>query len=76
MNANFYKFGISLPGSTSYYDHSHVYEVHDHEPQIDEYRRPLENSSTMTNEQTAAVNTEWEGNENMTMHDDPVECEF
>jgi E3 ubiquitin-protein ligase BIG BROTHER-like protein len=28
-NANFYKFGISPPGSTSYYDPTHIYEVHD-----------------------------------------------
>jgi len=75
-NANFYKFGISPPGSTSYYDPTHIYEVHDNGLRNEEYGRPLENSSTTTNEQTSRVNTEWEVNENRTSHDDPVECKF
>eukprot|EP00257_Ricinus_communis_P013742 XP_015571256.1 E3 ubiquitin ligase BIG BROTHER isoform X1 [Ricinus communis] len=74
INANFYKFGMSQPGSGSYYDHSHAYEVHDHRPQINDYRRPLENSSTMVNSPAAAVNAEWEGNENPSTQTDPVEC--
>ncbi|KAL9407269.1 hypothetical protein Peur_004241 [Populus x canadensis] len=73
-NANFYKFGISPPGSTSYDDPTHIYEVHDNGLRNEEYGRPLENSSTTTNEQTSRVNTEWEVNENRTSHDDPVEC--
>ncbi|KAG6783391.1 hypothetical protein POTOM_012838 [Populus tomentosa] len=75
MNANFYKFGLSPPGSASYYDPAYVYEVHNHGLRNEEYRRPpLENSSTATNEQTSRVNTEWEVNENRSSHDDPVEC--
>jgi len=74
MNTNFYKFGFSEPGTTSYYDHSHAYVVNDHEPRIDEYRRPFENSSTMINEQTAALHTEWEGNASTTTHDNHIEC--
>ncbi|KAJ6392818.1 hypothetical protein OIU77_022324 [Salix suchowensis] len=73
-NANFYKFSISPPGSTSYYDPTRIYEVHDNGLRNGEYGRPLENSSTTTNEQTTRVNTEWEVNENRTSHDNPVEC--
>ncbi|KAJ4828859.1 hypothetical protein Tsubulata_023182 [Turnera subulata] len=73
VSTNFYKFGTAQPGS-AYYDHSHNYEVHDHAPRNDEYRRPLENSSTVANERTSAVNTEWEGTENRPAHNDPVEC--
>jgi E3 ubiquitin-protein ligase BIG BROTHER-like protein len=77
MNANFYKFGLSPPGSASYYDPAYVYEVHNHGLRNEEYRRPpLENSSTATNERTSRVNTEWEVNENRSSHDDPVECKF
>ena len=77
MNANFYKFGLSPPGSASYHDPAYVYEVHNHGLRNEEYRRPpLENSSTSTNEQTSRVNTEWDVNENRTSHDDPVECMF
>ncbi|XP_050275548.1 E3 ubiquitin-protein ligase BIG BROTHER-like [Quercus robur] len=76
MNTSFYKFGFSEPGNTSYYDHGHTYAVNDHEPRIDEYRRPFENSSTMVNEQAAAAQTEWEGNAatSTTTHDNPIEC--
>ncbi|KAG8638283.1 hypothetical protein MANES_14G001800v8 [Manihot esculenta] len=74
MNANFYKFGVSQSGGSFYYDHIHADEVHDHGPQIDDYRRPLENSSTMTNVPTGAVNAERERNENMTTQNDHVEC--
>ncbi|XP_011037818.1 PREDICTED: E3 ubiquitin ligase BIG BROTHER-like isoform X2 [Populus euphratica] len=73
-NANFYKFGISPPGRTSYYDPTHIYEFHDNGLRNEEYGRPLENSSTTTNEQISRVNTEGEVNENRTSHDDPVEC--
>lgn len=74
MNTSFYKFGLSEPGTTSYYDHGLAYAVNDHEPRIDEHRRPFENNSTMVNEQTATVHTEWEGNASTTMHDNPIEC--
>ncbi|KAJ6714030.1 RING/U-BOX SUPERFAMILY PROTEIN [Salix viminalis] len=73
-NSNFYKFNISPPGSTSYYDPTRIYEVHDNGLRNGEYGRPLENSSRTTNEQTTRVNTEWEVNENRTSHDNPVEC--
>ena len=73
MNASYYKFGMSQPGST-YYDISPAYEIHDHSQRIDDFRRPFENSSTVINGQTATVNTEWEVNEDTTTHDDPVEC--
>lgn len=75
MNTSFYKFGLSEPGSTSYYDFGHVYEVHDHDLRSEEYRRPMENSPTMTNNQTAAPNSEWEGNNSNTV-DIPVECKY
>ncbi|KAJ9164368.1 hypothetical protein P3X46_023951 [Hevea brasiliensis] len=74
MNANFYKFSLSQPGSSLYYDHSHAYQVQDHGSQIDDYGRPLEHSSTVTNVPTAVVSAEWERNENMTTSNDPVEC--
>ncbi|XP_043816423.1 E3 ubiquitin-protein ligase BIG BROTHER-like [Manihot esculenta] len=76
MNANLYKFSLSQSGSSLYYDHSHAYEIHALGPQIDDYRRPLENSSTMTNVPTAAVSAEREGNENMGAQNDPEECKF
>ena len=75
MNTSFYKFGLSEPGSTSYYDVVNAYEVNDHDPRSDEYRRPLENSPTMTNDQTAAPNSEWAGN-NTNNLDNPVECKW
>ncbi|KDP22078.1 hypothetical protein JCGZ_25909 [Jatropha curcas] len=74
LNANFYKFGMTQLGGGSDYGHNHAYEVHDHEPQFDDYRRPPENSSTIADRPTAAVNAEWEGNENMTTQNNPVEC--
>lgn len=75
MTTSFYKFGASDPGGISYYDHAYAYGVNDHEPRIEEYRRPLafENSSTMTNVQTAAVNADWERN-TVTTRESPVEC--
>lgn len=72
MSTSYYKFGLSDPGSTSYYDVVHAYEVNEHDPS-DEYRRPLENSPTMTNDQTAAANSEWAGH-NVSSLDNPVEC--
>ncbi|KAF7824250.1 E3 ubiquitin-protein ligase BIG BROTHER-like [Senna tora] len=55
---SFYKFGLSEHDSTSYYRESHGYEANHHEPQIDEYRRPAENSSTIS-DQTATASMEW-----------------
>ncbi|KAL5566617.1 hypothetical protein UlMin_029781 [Ulmus minor] len=73
-NTSYYKFGFSEPGNTSYYDGGHAYEVHDYDLRNEDYRRPLENSSTLTNEQSAAANSHWEGNANINTHDNPVEC--
>ncbi|XLR55822.1 hypothetical protein S83_006494, partial [Arachis hypogaea] len=71
---SFYKFGLSEPDSTSYYRYNHGYDVnHHHEPLVDEYRRPLENSTTV-NEHTAAVNTEWGEGVNNTTRDNSIEC--
>ncbi|KAF3445165.1 hypothetical protein FNV43_RR14858 [Rhamnella rubrinervis] len=36
MNMSFYKFELSEPRSTSYYDVVNAYEVNDHEPRSDE----------------------------------------
>ncbi|XP_065866714.1 E3 ubiquitin-protein ligase BIG BROTHER-like [Euphorbia lathyris] len=73
-SANLHKFGISQPGSSVYYDHSHAYEVHNHGPVIDDYRRPPENPSTMTSAPTSVINEEWEGSEDIRTHNNPVEC--
>lgn len=79
INMNPYKFGTSEPGSTSYYNDVHAYEVDDHAPRIDDfdfdYRSPLANSDP-----TPAVNTYCEGNANTAVqcplsynaHDYPV----
>ncbi|XP_044506657.1 E3 ubiquitin-protein ligase BIG BROTHER-like [Mangifera indica] len=72
MNTNLYKFGLSESGSTSYFNYGHPYEVNYHESQIDDYRRPSEN--TMNNEQNAAVNTGRERNRNTTTRENPIEC--
>ncbi|KAI4334583.1 hypothetical protein L6164_019255 [Bauhinia variegata] len=67
-----YKFGLSEPDSTPYYHYSHPYELNHQESNMDDHRRPSENSSTI-NEQMAAVSTEWEG-VNVTTQDNPIEC--
>uniref|UniRef100_A0A5B7BJ94 RING-type domain-containing protein n=1 Tax=Davidia involucrata TaxID=16924 RepID=A0A5B7BJ94_DAVIN len=74
MHTSLYKFGLSEPGSVSYYDHSYAHVVNDHALGIDEYSRHLENSSTMTNEETAAVHTQLAGNSSTTTHVNPLEC--
>ncbi|RDX71174.1 E3 ubiquitin ligase BIG BROTHER, partial [Mucuna pruriens] len=72
-NSSFYKFGLSEPENTSYYRYSHGYEVSHHEPLVDEYRRPSENSLPI-NEQTAAVSTEWVEGGNTDTRDNSIEC--
>ncbi|XP_038698418.1 E3 ubiquitin-protein ligase BIG BROTHER-like [Tripterygium wilfordii] len=72
-NTNFYKFGASESGTISYYDHCDPYEVNDHELQINENRRPMQDP-IVTNESTTAINTEWEGNVTANSHDHPIEC--
>ncbi|KAG4944044.1 hypothetical protein JHK85_048690 [Glycine max] len=54
--SSFYKFGLSEPENTSHYRYGHDYEVNHHEPVVDEYRRPSENSLTI-NEKSAARGT-------------------
>ena len=76
MTTSFYKFGLSDSGNISYDDHGHSYEVNNHALCIDEYRRASENSSSVSNEQNAAMNMEWEGNENTISHENPVDCKF
>ncbi|PNY14970.1 E3 ubiquitin ligase big brother-like protein, partial [Trifolium pratense] len=72
-NSNFYKFGLSEPENTSYYRYNHGYEVNHHEPLMDEYRRPLENSSTIS-EQTLAGSTEWGEDGDADAQDNSIEC--
>ena len=76
MTTSFYKFGLSDSGNISYYDHGHSYDVSNQELCVDGYRRASENSLSMSNEQTAVMNMEWEGNENTISHENPVDCKF
>ena len=75
-STSFYKFGLSEPGNGLYYDVGHAYEVHDYDLRNDVYRRPPENTPMMTNEHTAAANSQWEGTANIHTRGIPVECEF
>lgn len=75
-SASLHKFGISQPGNRVYYDHSHAYEVHSHGPIIDDYSRPPENPSMMVSAPTSVMNEEWEGNEDIHTHSNPVECKL
>ncbi|CAN1263767.1 E3 ubiquitin-protein ligase BIG BROTHER [Linum perenne] len=73
--SSFYKFGGSRTGTTSHYDPSHAYEVHDHGSQIDAFVRSFGGSSPIPIDQNAATNTEWVSNENTdTIHGTPVDC--
>lgn len=72
-NSNFYKFGLSEPENTSYYRYNHGYEVNHHEPLVDEYRRPSENSSTIS-EPTLVVSPEWGEDGNTDTQDNSFEC--
>ncbi|CAN1263766.1 E3 ubiquitin-protein ligase BIG BROTHER [Linum perenne] len=72
--SSFYKFGGSRTGTTSHYDPSHAYEVHDHGSQIDAFVRSFGGSSPIPIDQNAATNTEWVSNENTdTIHGTPVD---
>ncbi|RDY01495.1 E3 ubiquitin ligase BIG BROTHER, partial [Mucuna pruriens] len=51
---SFYKSGLSEREIISYYRDSHGYGVNHHQPSMDEYRRPSENSAT-TNEHMPSV---------------------
>ncbi|KAK9029454.1 hypothetical protein V6N11_026571 [Hibiscus sabdariffa] len=72
-STNFYKFGLCDSGNISYCDHGHSYEVNNQELCADEYRRAPESSSSMSNEQTEAVNMELEGNASTTSRENPVD---
>ncbi|KAG4931106.1 hypothetical protein JHK82_048192 [Glycine max] len=73
--SSFYKFGLSEPENTSHYRYGHDYEVNHHEPVVDEYRRPSENSLTI-NEKSAAVSTKWVKGGNTNTRDNYIECKF
>lgn len=75
MHTSLYKFGLSEPGSVSYYDYSPAHVLNEHAPTMDEYGRHLENFSTMTSEQTAAVHTQWEGNSSTNIDANHVDVE-
>ncbi|PSR90201.1 E3 ubiquitin ligase BIG BROTHER like [Actinidia chinensis var. chinensis] len=74
MHTSLYKFGLSEPESLSYYEYSRAHLLNDHAQSIDEYYRHLENSTTMTSEQTADVHTQWDGNSSTNMTASHVEC--
>lgn len=75
LNSGFYKFGLPEPENTPYYRYGHDYEANHHEPLVDAYRRPSENSLT-SNEQTAAGSTEWGEGGNPDTQDSSIECTF
>jgi len=74
MHMSMYKFGLSEPGSVSYYDQSYAPMVNDHSLGVDGYSRHLDSTSTMSDEQTAAVHTDWEENLSTNEHADSEEC--
>ncbi|XP_052185889.1 E3 ubiquitin-protein ligase BIG BROTHER-like [Diospyros lotus] len=74
MHSSFYKFGLSEPGSVSYYDHSHDCVFNDHAPAMDEYDGHFETSVPMTTEQTAHVRTQLEENSGINVNTSHVEC--
>lgn len=76
VNTNYYKVGSSEYGSNySYYDYGHSYEVDGHGQAYHETRRPMV-SPSMTNEQTTAVGSGWEGNANSGSRDRSAACKF
>ncbi|KAK7272034.1 hypothetical protein RJT34_28388 [Clitoria ternatea] len=70
---NFYKSGLSEPDYTSYYRESHGYAVNHDDRLMDEYRRPLENSTTIS-EQMATVSVEGQGGVHNTTRENSIEC--
>ncbi|XP_031401255.1 E3 ubiquitin-protein ligase BIG BROTHER-like isoform X2 [Punica granatum] len=74
MNTSYYKFGSSEPGSYSYYDQGHAYEVNAHGQEYYENRRPLVSSPMTPHQQTAAANSEWGGSTNANSHENAAEC--
>ncbi|XP_059649105.1 E3 ubiquitin-protein ligase BIG BROTHER isoform X4 [Cornus florida] len=71
MNLNSYKFGLSSPGSTTYYG---PYEVNDHLPIMDVSRRAWEYPSMVNMEEPADVDLQSGGNAVPSMHTIPEEC--
>ncbi|KAJ4970828.1 hypothetical protein NE237_003927 [Protea cynaroides] len=70
MHANSYKFGLSDPGSTSYY----AYEVNDYVPRIDGSRRAWESPFTRNSEETAPVVMQGGETDGVNIHTSPEEC--
>ncbi|XP_062016631.1 E3 ubiquitin-protein ligase BIG BROTHER-like isoform X2 [Rosa rugosa] len=75
MNTNYYKFGLTEPGNTSYYDlgFRHAYEFNDPVSRSGEETRPLQYSSTIPNEQNVARDPACEGSANTSTCDNPRE---
>lgn len=76
MDTSYYKFGSSEPGSYSYYDHGHGYEVNGHGQGSYENRRPMVSSPMTTHQQTAAASRGWGGSRNANSHNNASECKF
>ncbi|XP_010257293.1 PREDICTED: E3 ubiquitin ligase BIG BROTHER-like [Nelumbo nucifera] len=73
MHANSYKFGLSGPGTTSYYGHNYTYEVNDHIPRMEPSGQAWENSAMMSNEELTPVDMRG-GNGSTTTHVTPEDC--
>lgn len=76
MNTSAYKFGLSEPGSLSYYDYGHTYVVSDSTPRINEYSSHMENSASIPSDRPAAVHTQHEEIPSSTSHVTPVDCKL
>lgn len=72
MNMNSYKFGMSGPGSTSYYG---PYEVNDHLSRMEASRSVWEYPSTM-HQESATTDSQSEGDVVLGVHAIPEECQF
>lgn len=78
MNTNYYKFGFTEPGNTSYYDlgFRHAYEFNDPVARSGEETRILQSTSTIPNGQNVAGDLPCEGSANSSTCDNPRECMF
>ncbi|KAL8122165.1 E3 ubiquitin-protein ligase BIG BROTHER-like [Apium graveolens] len=74
MNTSAYKFGLSEPGSLSYYDCGHTYVVGDSAPRINEYSSHIENYASIPGDRPAAVHTQHEEIPSSTSHVTSVDC--
>ncbi|KAK3029563.1 hypothetical protein RJ639_038452 [Escallonia herrerae] len=74
VNTSSYKFGLSEPGTLSYYDYNHTYMVDDRAPEIHEYNIHLDNSSIVPDELMTAVRTRRDGHPSSSSHANPVDC--